>query len=119
MAKYNTLQEYIDTLNENSKKMYISIRNMMFSLDKEMKERLFAGQVAFYIEKNLKNTFHESPVIILAFFKDHVNIFAKENVKFKKFLKEYKFTNKGTMQIYYDKELDTTYLPTLFWESLR
>ena len=84
----------------------------------EVKEKLFAGQVAFYIEKNLHKTFHSSPVIVLSFLKDHVNVFASANNKYQIELPEYKFTHKGTMQIKYSGGINKTLLFKLFIESL-
>jgi hypothetical protein len=118
MAKFNSLEEYIDTLNSDAKQFYKQLRDFILKLDDNIQERLFAGQVAYYIEKHLKRTFHESPVIVLSFYSDHVNVFAMANLKYKELLKEYKFTSKGTLQIYYDKELNNRHLPSLFIESL-
>ncbi len=118
MPKYNDLNQYILTFNDEAKKYYFKIKDLINEIDLDIKEKLFAGQVAFYVEETLKRTFHESPVIVMAFFKDHVNVFASGNIIFKDKL-PYKFTNKGTMQIYYDKDLDHEILKELFMESLK
>lgn len=118
MPKYNTLEEYIDTFNKDALECYHSILSIIDEIDLDIKKRLFAGQLAFYIEENLQRTFHSSPVIVMAFFKDHVNIFATANIKFKNQLHDYTFTEKGTMQIQYGKPLHTEILAQLFIESL-
>ena len=117
MPKYATLEDYLHTLNDQAIASYMSIKNIVFEID-DVKERLFAGQVAFYIEKHLKKTFHSSPVIVLSFFDDHVNVFASENMRYKDILTKYKFTEKGTMQIHYDLPLETPVLKELFRASL-
>ena len=61
MVKFNTLQEYIDTFNEDALNCYNQICEIMNFVDLAVKQRLFAGQVAFYVEKNLNKTFHSSP----------------------------------------------------------
>ncbi len=119
MPKYSNLEEYINTFNEQGLNYYNKIKEIISDIDLDIKERLFAGQVAFYVEETLKSTFHSSPVIVLAFFKDHVNIFASANKKHSKNLNNYKFTKKGTMQIHYNKELNKEVLETLFIDSLK
>jgi hypothetical protein len=118
MPKYQTINDYLDTLNNDALNVYHDMKKCILSLDESIKERLFAGQIAFYIEQNLKRTFHESPVVILTFFKDHVNVFASKNMEYKEQLKNYKFTNKGTMQIYYNMVLEEELLSELFIKSL-
>jgi len=118
MVKYNTLQEYLQTFTSEATIVYNQLKKIIRNVDFDVKERLFAGQVAFYVEENMRSTFHSSPVIVIAFFKDHVNIFASANVTYKKHLTDYKFTDKDTMQIYYDKELNSPILTNLFNDSL-
>lgn len=118
MSKFHSLEDYVDTFNVDAKEMYEKLRDLIWSTGNDVKERLFAGQVAFYIDANLGKTFHESPVIIMSFLKDHVNIFASASLSYKDYLSDYKFTEKGTMQIDYDKELDIYHLSRLFIDSL-
>lgn len=119
MPKYSLLDDYITTFNQEALLMYHTIKQVMFELNSTIKERLFAGQLAFYIEENVKRTFHESPVVVLAFYSDHVNVFASGNLIYKDKLPDYTFTKKGTMQIYYDKKIHTKYLSLLFKNSLQ
>ena len=118
MPKYQTLSEYIQSLNHDAKKMYETIKSFMMSLDDDIQERLFAGQVAYYKEATLKHTFHASPVLVLAFQKDHVNIFANANERYQKHLKMYTMTKKFTLQIKYDQKLESI-LKDVFIESLK
>lgn len=118
MPKYASLEDYLATLNEEALNLYARLKQFVMSLDDEIEERLFAGQVAFYKEATLSKTFHESPVIVMSFYNDHVNVFAMANLKYKAVLPEYKFTSKGTMQIYYHQRLNHTHLAPLFIESL-
>ena len=83
MPKYNSLSDYVKTFNSDAKRCYQDLKDIIQSIDLEVKVRLFAGQVAFYDERTLKRTFHSSPVIIMAFHKDHVNVFATANVEYK------------------------------------
>ena len=118
MPKFNTLEEYIDTFNEQAREYYRQLRDIVFSVQLDVKERLFAGQVAFYVEENLKDTFHSSPVIVMSFCKDHVNVFAGANIPYMKQLPEYKFTSKGTLQLQYSAPLNVSILQKLFESSL-
>lgn len=118
MAKFNSLQEYLDTLNVDALNCYKQLVDIINSIDLEIKQKLFAGQIAFYIEKNLNKTFHSSPIIIMTFFKDHVNIFAKANISYMDLLSSYNFTQKGTLQIDYNKKMEKDILIDLFKESL-
>lgn len=118
MAKFQTLDVYLDSLNDQAIKYYQTFLDIMNDIADHVKVRLFAGQVAFYIEENLKRTFHSSPVVVMAFFKDHVNIFASGNIKYKDLLSKYTFTEKGTMQIYFDQEINRMILKDLFIDSL-
>lgn len=119
MPKYHNINEYIETFNSDAVNYYNNIKQVIINSDEHVKERLFAGQIAFYKEKTLKKTFHSSPVIVLAFFKDHVNVFASGNSIYKDSLPMYTFTEKDTMQIYYDTPLEEDILKKLFSESLK
>lgn len=119
MPKFNTLDEYLATLNAQSIHYYNALKDIFIHLDMDVKERLFAGQLAFYIEANLKATFHASPVVIIAFFKDHLNVFASGNLTYKSQLTDYSFTEKGTMKIPYDTPLNYHVLSKLFYDSLQ
>jgi hypothetical protein len=119
MPKYKTLEEYVNTFNESALIFYEQIQQIISTIEFNVQQRLFAGQVAFYVEENLKKTFHSSPVIVLAFFKDHVNVFASANETYRTQLPHYTFTEKGTMQIYYSEELKKEILKKLFTDSLK
>ena len=119
MSKFNTLQEYIDTFNIDALDCYNHLIKIIDSIDLDIKQRLFAGQIAFYVESNLNKTFHSSPIIVMNFFKDHVNIFAKANVHYVNKLKIYTFTEKNTLQISYSNKLEKDILYNLFKESLQ
>lgn len=119
MPKYNTLKEYLETFNEEAKSCYTELKMIMEEVNLKVKERLFAGQVAFYVEENLKSTFHSSPVIVMSFYTDHVNVFANAVKAYQSSLQDYKFTKKGTMQIYYHHVLHKNTLLKLFTESLQ
>lgn len=118
MPKFQTLEAYLDSLNDQATKYYKTFLDIMNDIGDHVKVRLFAGQVAFYIEENLTRTFHSSPVVVMAFFKDHVNILASGNVKYKDQLHDYSFTEKATMQIYFDQAIERVILKGLFIDSL-
>lgn len=119
MPKYQTLDAYVQTFHPDALRTYRKLQQIIASVELDVKERLFAGQVAFYVETNLKATFHGSPVIVMAFFADHVNVFASGNMAYRDQLPDYKFTAKGTMQIPYDKPLHEAVLKQLFADSLK
>ena len=119
MGKFNTLQDYIDTFNIEALDCYNQLIRIINSIDLNVKQKLFAGQIAFYVESNLNKTLHNSPIIIMNFFKDHVNIFAKANIHYINILSTYKFTEKNTLQISYAKKLEKDVLYNLFMESLQ
>lgn len=117
MATYSSLEEYLDSLSNEAIAYYKKVKSVINGIPLPIKERLFAGQVAFYLEEHLQRTFHRSPVIMMAFYKDHVNIFASANTTYKKRLPQYKFTSKDTLQLYFDKPIDPI-LHQLFADSL-
>lgn len=117
MPKFDTLQEYLLTLNQDAIKMYETLKKLIMSLDDRIQERLFAGQVAFYNESTLKHSFHASPVIIMAFQKDHVNIFAQAIETYQAKLSMYQLTKKFTLQLAYKDSIHEI-LNTVFLESL-
>lgn len=119
MPKFNSLNEYIDTFNESALKTFEEILSIIDLVELDVKKRLFGGQVAFYVDENLNHTFHSSPVIVMSFLKDHVNIFANANKDYMEKLKTYKFTDKGTMQIKYTSKLVKEILLCLFKDSLQ
>ena len=118
MPKYDTLQEYLMTLNQDAIKMYETLKKLIISLDDRIQERLFAGQVAFYNESTLKHSFHASPVIVMAFQKDHVNIFAQAIETYQAKLSMYQLTKKFTLQLAYTDPIHEI-LHTVFLESLK
>ncbi len=55
---------------------------------------------------------------MLAFFKDHVNIFTSKNKDYRHLLSMYQFTEKHTLQIYFDQKLMDETLKHLFVDAL-
>lgn len=119
MPKYDSLEEYIETFKTEAKNCYIDLGNIIKNIKLDIKEKLFAGQVAYYVEDTLRSTFHSSPVIVMSFFKDHVNIFANANERYQSQLSTHKFTKKNTLQIFYGNAIDSNILTNLFKDSLQ
>ena len=119
MPKYKSLDDYIDTFNADAYAFYIKLKEIINLIDLDVKEKLFAGQIAFYVLETLQRTFHSSPVIVMSFLKDHVNIFANANKNYSEILDSYNFTDKYTMQIKYNDSLNTDVLIRLFKDSLQ
>ncbi len=78
---------------------------------------IFVSHPAYYIPIENETSYHKMPMIMMFFFKDHVNIFAKGNENWKEELKNYQLTKKNTLQIYYDKPLNETILLQVFMDS--
>lgn len=117
MPKYNTLDEYVHTFNEEAKNFYDHIVKLTKKWDESIQVRLFAGQVAFYKESTLKHTFHASPVIVMAFFSSYVNIFASGNALLKD-CEGISLTEKKTLKYPYKLPIDQDIFYRLFMHSL-
>ena len=118
MPKYHTLDELLKTFNHDAKIFYERMISIAQSCNIHIKVRLFAGQVAFYDEATLKHTFHASPVIVMNFLNDHVNIFASANHHLFKDHQDVKLTDKDTLQYPYRVEVDHHVFQELFTLSL-
>ena len=118
MNKPRNIKEFTQSLNEQGKTYFNEIAALMCEAQPEVVETLFVSQPYFYLPIYETIKFHYRPSVMLAFFKDHVNIFASANEKYEKILSDYKFTEKHTMQIYFDQPLIKDILVSIFRESL-
>ncbi|HBY64849.1 MAG TPA: hypothetical protein DEG42_00345 [Acholeplasmataceae bacterium] len=118
MEKPKTINEFAQLLNEQGKSYFREISALMHEAQPEVIETLFVSQPYFYLPKYETQKFHYRPSVMLAFFKDHLNIFAAANEKYEPLLTDYKFTEKHTMQIYFDQPLNREILVSIFKESL-
>jgi len=118
MNKPRNIKEFTQSLNEQGKTYFNEIAALMREAQPEVVETLFVSQPYFYLPIYETIKFHYRPSVMLAFFKDHVNIFASANEKYEKILSDYKFTEKHTMQIYFDQPLIKDILVSVFRESL-
>ena len=118
MNKPKNIKEFTQSLNEQGKTYFSEIAALMREAQPEVVETLFVSQPYFYLPIYETIKFHYRPSVMLAFYKDHVNIFASANEKYEKILSDYKFTEKHTMQIYFDQPLIKDILVSVFRESL-
>jgi hypothetical protein len=118
MEKPKTIQEFEDQLSPIQKQYWTAIRALIWDAQPEAYETLFANQPYYSLPKHRTIHFHRRPSIMLALFKDHVNVFAAENRNFRDQLQGYRFTEKHTMQIWFDQELQKELLMELFRRSL-
>jgi hypothetical protein len=118
MEKPKTIQEFEDQLSPIQKQYWTAIRALIWNAQPEANETLFANQPYYSLPKYQAINFHRRPSIMLALFKDHVNVFAAENRNFRDRLPGYRFTEKHTMQIWFDQELQNELLTELFRRSL-
>ncbi len=118
MNKPKDTNEFTQSLNDKGKTYFSEIAALMREAQPEVIETLFVSQPYFYLPKYETIKFHYRPSVMLAFFKDHVNIFASANEKYESELSIYKFTEKHTMQIGYDQPLIKNILVSVFRESL-
>jgi len=116
--KPNNIKEFAELLSEPGKIYFMKIVDFIHEAQPEVIETLFVSQPYFYLPMYETFKFHHRPSVMLAFFKDHLNVFAAANKKYERELSAYKFTEKHTMQIYYDQPLNKEVLVSIFKESL-
>ena len=118
MGKIETIDAFLQTLNEDEKNFYHQLEKLIIKANHEVVSKIFVSQPYFYLEKYDHINHHKRPSIMMSFFRDHVNIFSAHNNAFKQRLSEYKFTEKHTLQIYFNQELIEDTLVELFRVSL-
>lgn len=114
MEKPKTIQEFENRLSPIQKRYLHDIRALILHAHPDAYETLFANQPYYSLPKYREINFHRRPSIMLAIFKDHLNVFASENRNFRDRLPDYRFTEKHTMQIRFDQELNQETLMELF-----
>mgnify|MGYP001161942543 CR=1 FL=1 len=112
------IETYLDGLSNLQRDYYDQFKALIESVYPKVKVYLFAKQPYFYLEEHESINFHRRPSIMMAFFKDHVNIFSTANAIFQSRLPMYTFTEKHTLQIYFDQRLEDDVLKELFKASL-
>jgi hypothetical protein len=118
MQKPNYINEYIEMLNESGKRCFHALQKLIYEAQPDVKETLFVHQPYYYLPMYETIKFHYRPSVMMTFFKDHVNIFAHANKKYESQLKIYKLTEKYTLQIRFDQQLQNDLLILIFRESL-
>lgn len=117
--KYTSIDQYIGSLNEEGKVVANTLRSLVHQSVSDVKEMIFVNHPFFYVPQEGINSFHKlTTSIMMFFFKDHVNIFAKGIESHLKVLTSYKVTEKMTLQLYYDKKIDEVLLKSIFQASL-
>lgn len=119
MNKPKDLNEYYHNLNPLGKDMYNQLRSLIRQENPLVSETLFVSNPYYYLKQYETIKPHARPSIMLVFFKDHVNIFAHAINQYRSELQIYKLTDKGTLQIYYDKPLLNDLLIELFTKSMK
>lgn len=119
MNKPKDLNEYYHNLNQLGKDMYNQLRSLIRQENPLVSETLFVSNPYYYLKQYEAIKPHARPSIMLVFFKDHVNIFAHAINQYRSELQIYKITDKGTLQIYYDKPLLNDLLIELFTKSMQ
>lgn len=118
MDKPKSIKEYVEILNERGKVYFYKLDMLIHQAEPDVDETLFVHQPYYYLPMYEAIKSHYRPSVMLTFFKDHVNIFAHANIKFELQLREYKLTEKYTLQINYDQPLHDALLIALFKASL-
>lgn len=118
MEKPVNINEYYVSLNEQEKSFFSALRNIIHQAHPNVCETLFVHQPYFYLPIYETVKFHYRPSVMMTFFRDHVNIFATGNIKYKSQLPMYKFTEKHTLQIYFNQPIQNDILVELFRKSL-
>jgi hypothetical protein len=118
MQKPMNMKEFFEKLNDLGKIYFKRIQSLIYESQSEVVETLFVSQPYYYLPMYETIKPHYRPSVMLTFFKDHVNIFAHANKKFELQLREYKLTEKHTLQIFYDQPLHDALLIVLFKASL-
>lgn len=112
------IDEYLLTMTSAQKSMFDMIEMMIKESYPDVCLTLFARQPLFYLKRFETIKPHYRPSVMLAFFKDHVNIFTTKNKDYRDSLSMYQFTDKHTLQIYFDQELMNEILKHLFIDAL-
>jgi hypothetical protein len=118
MPKFTNLNELYNSLSIDAKSSFDMFCEVAEKIYFPIKQRLFAGQLAFYLEDTLKETFQRSPVILISLYDKHDNVFVSKNEQYQLKLKGTKLTKKNTLQIDYISPIDYNVLTDLFKESL-
>ena len=113
-----TIDEYLLTMTSAQKNMFDVLDKMIKESYPDVCLSLFARQPFFYLKKFETVKPHYRPSVMLAFFKDHVNIFTSKNKDYRHFLSMYQFTEKHTLHIYFDQKLMDETLKQLFIDAL-
>lgn len=113
-----TIDEYLLAMTNEQKNMFNSIEKLIKVSYPDVCLSLFARQPLFYLKKFETMKPHYRPSVMLAFFKDHVNIFTTKNQAYQNLLTSYQFTEKHTLQIYFDQKLMDETLKQLFIDAL-
>lgn len=118
MEKNISLDDYLNTLNLSQRQVHDAIRDLIQSVYPEVRETLFTRHPYFYLAQHEHIKFHFRPSIMLSFFGTHVNVFTMVNRFYEDRLTVYRFTEKHTMQIEINQELETETLKHLFLDAL-
>lgn len=114
--KAQNIDEYISHLDAPAKDYAVQLRRLIHESRPDVCEKIFASQPAYYIEDS-KTTNNSIPMVTMFFFKDHVNIFAEGNKLWKEKIKDYTWTKKNALQIYYDQTIDENLIKKVFMDS--
>ncbi|MBU1092956.1 MAG: DUF1801 domain-containing protein [Firmicutes bacterium] len=115
--KPTTIDQYLELLDLKQKEYASKLRQLVNQTVPEVQEMIFVSHPAYYIPVEGVTSYHRLPMIMMIFFKDHVNIFAEGNAFFKDELKDYKMTQKNTLQVYFDKSINVELFKRLFEKS--
>lgn len=113
-----TIDEYLLTMTSAQKSMFDAIEMMIKESYPDVCLTLFARQPLFYLKRFETIKPHYRPSVMLAFFKDHVNIFTSKNKDYRHLLSMYQFTEKHSLQINFDQKLMDETLKHLFIDAL-
>lgn len=119
MKSNMTIETYVEKLNDEAKKIYNQLKAIIIEADFNVIETTFVSQPYYYLPQYESIKPHYRPSIMLVFFKDHVNIFTQANEKYRTLLPKYKFTDKHTLQFYFDQEINKQVLINLFKDALQ
>ena len=119
MDKSTAIETYKATLNPIEKTYFERLKSLIEAVYPEVMLVLFANQPYFYLREHETIKFHHRPSIMMAFFRDHVNLFSTANKDFIEQLSMYEMTKKHTLQIYLNQPLEEDVLEALFKESLK
>lgn len=101
---------YLEKYPEDISDLFCKLRQIIFeSTACDLTEALWAKIPSYYAGDLF---------IRLIPFKDHINIEAKEIIKYKDELSGYKITPKGMLQIYLKQDIPTNVLKKIFSETL-